>query len=177
MTLCVNNHLERLPYKCLWPIFEYLSVDTLRDTRLLNRFFKLISDADRVWQHHTLPLLKRVISSAPLPTSGFRLIFYQKRTSLSQTRRLEFPFSLFWDNRPISLLRCAILVADKVLLCKVKWWSLSSLTDGLISHEGMLSSSASLLNWGTGVVDYPRINSKPQYCEVRISTLLSVIRR
>ena len=42
------------------------------------------------------------------------------------------------------------------------------MTDGLSSQNDELVSKPSLLNWGTAVVDYPRIRKKPQYCEVRL---------
>ena len=80
MSLDSESALQNLPYACLWPIFERLDLSSLRETRQASKFFRMLSDADRVWQRHTIPLLKRDMASVTLPTSGFRLIFYQKRT-------------------------------------------------------------------------------------------------
>jgi len=78
-------YFRNLPYECTWCIFEHLDVIALRETRTVSRNFKLFSDADRLWEHHALPLIQKETPANP-PTSGFRSFFYQKRT-------FSYPFS------------------------------------------------------------------------------------
>ena len=166
----ISQHsIDALPYSCTWRILEFLDVIGLREMRTVSRRFKLFADGDRVWQIHAAPFLKKANASQAAPTHGFRSIFYQNRTSrYLQTHHDWIPGFVRWScfSPLFPLLPANCLVSWTLWSIKVKLWAINTMSDGMTFENHVLKSEPSLTNWGTAVVNYPRIRTRKQYCEV-----------
>jgi hypothetical protein len=50
----------------------------------------------------------------------------------------------------------------------LKLWAINTMSDGMTFENHVLKSEPSLTNWGTAVVNYPRIRTRKQYCEFMV---------